>query len=184
MALGISVGWQKREECWLIRNSLRLFPESRSVRYTSYTHTHTHIHRSSWCTISWTISIYAHVRTWLRASNGWFANAETCCSVCNLCRTCGNNKRPTTVLYYQAHTVYTILSFGIFSIIFIIEPVQLVVRHHRANENNNTESRFGARYLSVLYGRHTSIVCAFKIYIWHKSSQQQQQQQHQPHKSC
>lgn len=26
-----------------------------------------------------------------------------------LCATCGNNKRPTTVLYYQAHTVYTII---------------------------------------------------------------------------
>lgn len=26
-----------------------------------------------------------------------------------LCATGGNNKRPTTVLYYQAHTVYTII---------------------------------------------------------------------------
>lgn len=146
------------------------------IRAIYKTHTYT---QGPWCTISWTISIYAHVRTWLRASNGWFASAKTCCSVCNLCVELVGTTRGRQ-RYYTTKRIQYILSFGIFSIIFIIEPVQLVVRHHRANENNNnTESRFGARYLSMLYGRQTSIVCAFKIYIWLKSSQQQQ-----PHKSC
>lgn len=167
MALGISVGWQKREECWLIRNSLRLFPESRSVRYTRHTHTYT---QGTWCTISWTISIYAHVRTWLRASNGWFASAKTCCSVCNLCGTCGNNKRPTTVLYYQAHTVYTIIWYLLNNI------------HNRASttccatsssEQEQQQHRISFRsqiFINVIWQAYKYCVCLQNLHMTQKQS--------------
>lgn len=103
MALGISVGWQKREECWLIRNSLRLFPESRSVRYTRHTHTQTlRVHDALSVGRLVFMLMFEH-------DCGPLTVDLQVPKPAAVCATCGNNKRPTTVLYYQAHTVYTII---------------------------------------------------------------------------
>lgn len=171
MALGISVGWQKREECWLIRNSLRLFPESRSVRYTRHTHTHRSTCMQRWCTISWTISIYAHVRTWLRASNGWFASAKTCCGVCNLRVELVGTTRGRQ-RYYTTKRIQYILSFGIF-FNNIHNRASTTCCATSSSEQEQQQQRISFRsqiFINVIWQAYEYCVCLQNLHMTQKQS--------------